>query len=104
VLDWAEQEQTLAVCCLSIAELYSGLRHADYGSADDLLLGTEYWDLSIEAARFAGEFRQRYKRQGIQLSTPDALQAALAVVNDATLVTGNVKDFPMPELKLRQLP
>jgi len=29
---------------------------------------------------------------------------ALAVAKDATLITSNVRDFPMPELKLEPLP
>ena len=49
-------------------------------------------------------YRHIYARSGQPLSVPDTLMAALAVAKDAALITGNVRDFPMPELKLEPLP
>ncbi len=34
---------------------------------------------------------------------PDALMAATAIITNSTLVTNNVEDFPMPDLKLLRL-
>jgi len=48
----------------------------------------------------AGRLIYRYARQGIQLSFPDALIAATALQHDLTLVTTNVKHFPMPDLRV----
>ena len=90
----------LVVCCVSLAEVHSGLREEDRERCDALLQVMDYWDVTPDAARLAGDLRYRYARRGVTLSTPDALQAALAIVRDGFFVTGNVKDFPMPELKL----
>ena len=100
----AAEENQLAVCCLGVAELYAGLREPKREPARAVIDALEYWDIDPRAAALAGLFRYRYARQGIQLSTPDMLHGALAVSRDATLVTGNVKDFPMPELKLLPVP
>jgi predicted nucleic acid-binding protein len=40
----------------------------------------------------------------LQLSTTDCLIAAIAVEHQAQLVTGNRRDFPMPEITVVPLP
>jgi len=91
---------TLAVCSVSVAELYSGLAESDEANVERVLSAFEYWDISPEAAKRAGSYRYQFARRGIQLSTPDTLQAALAVDRDANFVTRNVRDFPMTDLKI----
>ncbi len=93
----------LAVCCVSIAELFSGLSDAERAAVEPVIGGLDYLDIDEGAARLAGSFRYTHARRGMQLSTPDALQAALAVRRGATLVTANVKDFPMPELRVEEV-
>ena len=56
--------------------------------------------MTRDIAECAGELRNRYKKQGIQLHVVDAIIAATAISNGYQLLTGNRKDFPMPELKL----
>jgi predicted nucleic acid-binding protein len=51
----------------------------------------------------AGVFRYDLARQGRTLQISDALTAATAVVTGSTLVTTNVKDYPMPNLRLLRL-
>jgi hypothetical protein len=99
-----EGGHNLAVCCVSVAELYSGLADRERPIVDRAIEHMEYWDIDSTSAKLAGHYRHAYSRRGIQLSTADALLAALAVGREACLVTGNVKDFPMPELKLEPLP
>ena len=99
-----ESVHDLAVCCVSVAELYSGLADHERPIVDGAIEPMEYWDIGPTVAKLAGYYRYAYSREGVQLSTPDALLAALAVGQEAYLVTGNVKDFPMPELKLEPLP
>jgi predicted nucleic acid-binding protein len=67
---------------------------------DDLL----YVEMSREAARNAGELRAKWRQRGKTLSLPDALIAAVALAENLTLATDNVKDFPMPDLRLLDLP
>lgn len=95
---------TLAICSVTVAELYSGLAEKDKARVEHVLTAFEYWDISPAAAKRAGSFRYQFARRGIQLSTPDTLQAALAVDRDANFVTRNVRDFPMTDLKIIRLP
>ena len=104
IRDLAEQQHELAVCCVSVGELYSGIREDSRSEADSILADVDYWDIDRSAAELSGAYRYHYSRQGVQISITDALQAALAVTHDATLITANVKDFPMPELKMLRLP
>lgn len=90
----------LGVCCVSIAELYSGLGPDEQIAAGDLTESLEYYDVSREAAREAGRYRYEFARRGTALSTTDTLIAATAIEEDATLITDNIKDFPMDGIKL----
>jgi predicted nucleic acid-binding protein len=53
-----------------------------------------------EIAQQAGTWRQEYKKQGRQFSTPDTVIAATAYLKNCTLVTKNAKDYPMPQLQV----
>jgi len=99
-----QEGHTLAACPISIAELYSGLAEDEWPIADPVIDALEYWDIDPLTAKRAGLYRYIYARRGQPLSVPHTLMAALAVAKDATLITRNVKDFPMPELKLEPLP
>jgi predicted nucleic acid-binding protein len=100
----SEDRQTIAICSVSVAELFSGLADVDKTRVEGVLTAFEYWDISLTAAKLAGAYRYEFARRGIQLATPDTLQAALAVERDAHFVTGNVRDFPMPDLKIVTYP
>jgi predicted nucleic acid-binding protein len=63
----------------------------------------EYWPIDQDVAKRAGSLRNEYRRTGRPRSVPDTLMAAHAMLREATLVTGNVRDFPMPELKILRL-
>jgi predicted nucleic acid-binding protein len=67
---------------------------------DDLL----YVEISREIARSAGDLRAKWRQRGKTLSLPDAMIAAVALAENLTLATDNVKDYPMPELRFLALP
>jgi len=92
--------QTVAVCSVSVAELYSGLAQGDKAKVEGVLSAFDYWDISPDAAKRAGTYRYQFARRGVQLSTADTLHAALAVDRDAYFVTRNVRDFPMRDLRI----
>ena len=94
----------LGVCCVSIAELYSGLGQDELAVAGDLTDGLEYYEVSREVAKEAGRHRYEYARQGKSLSTADTLVAATAIAEGATLITANTRDFPMEEIRLLEHP
>jgi len=55
-------------------------------------------------ARLAGLLKRDYGRKGTTLSVADTTIAAVALVHELTLMTDNVKDFPMKDLSLYPLP
>ena len=94
----------LAVCCVSVAELYTGLNPAERTKAVGLTSGLDYYDISLAAAKEAGSYRHDYSRRGMALSVADTLIAATAIDQGAILVTANAKDFPMEEIQLLEHP
>ena len=64
----------------------------------------KYVEIDRGTARNAGELRAKWRRRGKTLSLRDAMIAAVASAEKLTLATDNVKDFPMPELRLLTLP
>ena len=93
----------LGVCAVSVAEFMAGVPIPDRRRWERWIADYRYWDISRDAAVLAGQLQYDHKRQGLALHTPDALIAATAIVTDSTLATKNVKDFPMPSLKLLHL-
>jgi predicted nucleic acid-binding protein len=98
------RSETLCTCDIVIAEVYAGLRPAQRVAGETMLAGLTYVPTSPHAARQAGEWRYAFARQGVQLHTTDMLVAATAHEHHATLITRNVRDYPLPEITLLPLP
>lgn len=94
----------LCVCDVTIAEVYAGLDPQDKSRAEQFLSACSFLASSPAIARQAGEWRYRYRRQGLTISTTDALIAATAHAHQATVVTRNVSHYPMPEIAILPLP
>ena len=95
ILAWVDAGDTLAVCAVSLAEFCAGLEREDLSRWREFLASLAYFEISRDAAIHAGQDRYRFKRLGMSITTADSLLAAVARERDATLVTGNVKHFPM---------
>ena len=104
VSNLVQQGHRLGVCCVNVAELYSGLGHEERARADRLIATLEYYEVTSQIAKEAGRHRYEYTRQGRSLSTTDTLIAATAIDQGATLITANTKDFPMEEIQLLEHP
>ena len=52
----------------------------------------------------AGAWRREFAARGVTLSQADCLIAAAAVSVNATLATGNPRDFPMAEVDVDHWP
>jgi tRNA(fMet)-specific endonuclease VapC len=95
--------EALAANAVVVAEVYAGLRESDRRQAERIFASLDYWQIEERVAQLAGEYRYQYARRGRTLTTTDVLLAAHAVSRDATLVTGNIRDFPMPELRVLRM-
>jgi predicted nucleic acid-binding protein len=98
------QGDRLCSCDVVIAEVYSGMRPERARVTTELLASMEYLTTSARMAAQAGSWRYDFFRLGRPLATTDVLIAATAFTHGATVVTGNVRDYPMPEVSLLPLP
>ena len=101
LLDGLEaQGHRLAVCAVGLAELYSGFSLQQRFAAEPVVDRWFYYEATPAMAKEAGRYRYEYARIGTTLSATDSLIAAVAIANDATLITNNLRHFPMPEIQL----
>ncbi len=94
----------LCTSAVVVGEVYAGLLPAHRAAAQAWLPTLAYLSTTVEMAQQAGEWKYAYARRGIPLSLTDCLIAATAHGYQARVVTGNVKDFPMPEIVVLPLP
>lgn len=104
VQDLHSQGSLLCVCDVVIVEVYSGLRPNDRKKAAKLLDACFFLPTSVEIAKQAGEWRYRYARRGVILSTADVLIAATAHAHRAKILTGNLDHYPMKKGLVFPLP
>ena len=87
-------------CCsvISVAELYAGMRPEEEAATRALLDALVISPVTNEIAELAGRLKNNMRGRRLELA--DCLIAATAMVESATLVTGNVKDYPMSALTI----
>ena len=104
LLGLVKQGHFLACCPINVTEVYAGMRPREETTTEEFLRSLEYYHLTWPVARLAGLLKRDYGRKGTSLTVSDATVAAVALVHELTLMTDNVKDFPMKELTLYPLP
>jgi predicted nucleic acid-binding protein len=104
LVQWLHSDgHTLCVRDVVIAEVHAGLLPRHREAAQTLLAACTFLPADAVMAQQAGNWRYAWARQGVQISTTDALVAATAHAHGAIIITGNVKDYPMPELTIHPL-
>jgi predicted nucleic acid-binding protein len=98
------QGDLLGCCAINVSEVYAGMRPKEEDKTDQLLQSLEYYKIDWNVARLAGLLKRDYAKKGSTLSLTDTTIAAIALEYNLTLITDNVKHYPMPELKLYPLP
>ena len=97
-------EGTLLACCsIKITEVHMGMRPHEAAKTEELLASLEFYPVTPEVAKYAGELYREWRQKGLTLSLPDLTVAAVAIRNGLLLLTDNLRDFPMPELQLHSL-
>lgn len=102
LLDLA-QEHSLGICGIGITEFYSGIQRGARPVVDELIDSLTYWEITRPMFLTAAHYRYEFARKGIALASPDTIVAAVALHRKATLLTGNVKHFPMPDIAVERL-
>ena len=99
-----EHGHVLACCSVNITEVYAGMRDSESAVTDKLLVTLECFPVTRDIARQAGLLKREWARKGVTISYTDVTIAAVALANGLSVLTDNVKDFPMPGLRLHPLP
>ena len=94
------QGHRLVICAVGLVELYSEFSLKQRIAAEPVLGRWFYYETTPAIAKEAGRYRYEFARTGTTLSAPDSLIAAVAIANNATLITNNLRHFPMPEIRL----
>jgi predicted nucleic acid-binding protein len=97
-------ERPLWVSAISVHEIHCGARPAEREAIDTLINGLQVASVGRREAEVAGGWRRDFGKRGVTLSQADTLIAANAHVLGARLATGNVKDYPMPDLEVDHWP
>jgi len=103
LLDLLNQGHVLACCPINVSEVYAGLRPKEETATEEFLRSLQYFEVEWPIARRAGLLKRDYSRKGKTLTTSDATIAAVALHHNLTLITTNVRDFPMKELVIYPL-
>jgi predicted nucleic acid-binding protein len=99
-----QQGHLLACCAINVTEVYGGMRSPEEPRTRELLESLEYYSIGWTVARLAGILKRDFTRKGITLAATDATIAAVAIHHQLTLITDNLKHYPMKELRLYPLP
>ncbi|MBA3268037.1 MAG: type II toxin-antitoxin system VapC family toxin [Acidimicrobiia bacterium] len=91
---------TLATTCVNLAEVERGLRPRERRRAAAFLDRLRFLVTDREAARRAGQYQAEWAKRGRTIHTPDALVAGTARAQGAVLLTHNLDDFPMYDLRV----
>lgn len=89
---------------MNIAEIERGLHPKRRRGARAFLERLHFLDTTREAATRAGRYQANFARRGLTIQTADALVAGTARVHGAILLTDNVRDFPMRDLRVEAPP
>ena len=77
-----------------------GLMRKKESKMGPIVDGWFYYETTPAIAKEAGRYRYEFARIGTTLSATDSLIAAVAIAHGATLITNNLRHFPMPEIRL----
>jgi predicted nucleic acid-binding protein len=91
---------TLATTCVNLAEVERGLRPRERRRAAAFLDALRFLVTDREAARRAGRYQAEWAKLGRTIHTADAVVAGTARAHGAVLLTHNLDDFPMRDLRI----
>ena len=99
-----QEGHQLGICAVNVAEVLSGMLEHERRPTERLLSSLYLFEITYRIARRAGELQADLRRQGYKGDLADVLIGAVVLMNSATLLTANVRDFPLPGLKVERLP
>lgn len=104
VLRLLQDGHVLATSCVNVAEVERGLAAKQRRAAAALIDRLTFLQTTREAAVRAGRYQVQQARRGRTIHTADALVAGTARVHGAVILTDNVADFPMRDVRVEAPP
>ncbi len=95
-----DERRALASCPITVTEIYAGMRPREEKVTRAFMESLQFLPITAEIAESAGRLKAQYAGRGRSLSFQDVTIAAVSIAYGCTLVTANVKDFPMRNLQL----
>ncbi|TSC88999.1 MAG: putative nucleic acid-binding protein, contains PIN domain [Microgenomates group bacterium Gr01-1014_5] len=99
LLQHLKHKGSLCISTITIAEIYKNIYPSEIVVTENLLNEFQILDVIIPIAKQAGFYWQQYSSKLKNLSLTDCLIAGTANVHNATLVSLNLKHFPMKDIK-----
>ena len=97
----AAQDSLLCCSAITIGEIHAGMRDEELEKTVKLLNSLAVIDVDRKIAAMAGDYRRTIKSHHLELD--DCLIAATCVINRATLITGNIKHYPMQGIEKKEV-
>lgn len=99
----ASEGSSVGCCAINIAEVYAGMKENERQLTKKFLDSLEYYEVTRNLAEQAGEYKREYSKKGITLSLSDVIIAAVAISNNLTLITDNLRHYPIPDINIKQI-
>ncbi len=104
LFDLLADRHVLGTSCVNVAEVHRGVRPKEGRAVDLLLSRLRYLETTREAATRAGRYQAELGRKGVTLHAADALVAGTARAHGAIVLTDDVRDFPMRDVRVEAPP
>jgi len=95
---------SLSISAITIAEIYKNIFPSEIIKTENVLGELQTWDVTPAIAKQAGLYWQEHAKRLKTISLTDCLIAATANVNNLSLVSLNIKHFPMRDIKFLRPP
>jgi predicted nucleic acid-binding protein len=96
--------EPIIISAITIHEIQRGLRDGEEELPSAILASFAVVPFGSAEAELSARWRREFRSRGIALELEDTGIAATAAIRNLPLATGNVRDFPMPELRIEQWP
>jgi predicted nucleic acid-binding protein len=100
----ARAGHSLEISAVNLGEVYAGMRPEEEARTKALLDALLCHPIDAGVAEKAGRLKRQWAHRSRTLTLADTIIAAVAIQQGCALVTDNRKDFPMPELRLYEMP
>ena len=99
-IDRLVSKESVGISTITVAEIYKNIFPIEMPAVEDFIFYQELFPVSLDIAKIAGLYWNQYHQGLKNLSLTDCLIAATAKIHRATLVTMNIKHFPMDDISL----